>query len=42
MPLIKGKSEKSFKKNVAQLIKEGHSKREAIAIAYSIKREAKK
>lgn len=42
MPLSKGKSEKSFKKNIAQLIREGYSKREAVAIAYSVKREAKK
>jgi hypothetical protein len=42
MPLVRGKSEKSFKKNVAQLIKDGYSKREAVAIAFSIKREAKK
>lgn len=42
MPLVRSKSEKAFKKNVAQLIQEGYSKREAVAIAYSIKREAKK
>ena len=42
MPLIKGKSEKIFKKNIAQLTKDGYSKREAVAIAYSFKREAKK
>ena len=43
MPLDYGKSEKAFKANVRQLIKDGKPTRQALAIAYSIMRgETKK
>lgn len=41
MPLIKSKSEKAFKQNVKQEIKAGKSKKQALAIAYSVKRKSK-
>ena len=41
MPLIKSKSQKAFKHNVKQEIKAGKSKRQALAIAYSVKRKSK-
>lgn len=43
MPLDYGKSEKAFKANVRQLIKDGKPPKQALAIAYSIMRgETKK
>ena len=42
MPLIKSKSDQAFKKNVRSEINAGKSKEQAVAIAYSIKRQAKK
>lgn len=41
MPLLKSKSKKAFKKNVQSEIKAGKSKKQALAIAYSVKRKAK-
>ena len=41
MPLKKGKSKKTFEHNVRQEIKAGKSKKQALAIAYSIKRKSK-
>lgn len=41
MPLQKGKSRKTFEHNVKQEIKAGKSKRQALAIAYSVKRKSK-
>ena len=41
MPLKKGKSKKTFEHNVKQEIKAGKSKRQALAIAYSMKRKSK-
>jgi hypothetical protein len=41
MPLIKSKSNKAFKHNVKQEIKAGKTKRQALAIAYSVKRKSK-
>ena len=41
MPLIKSKSNKAFKHNVKAEIKSGKSKKQALAIAYSVKRKAK-
>lgn len=41
MPLIKSKSKKAFSKNVAKEIKAGKPKKQAVAIAYSVKRKAK-
>ena len=40
MPLIKSKSKVAFGKNVAKERKEGKKESQAVAIAYSIKREA--
>lgn len=42
MPLIKSKSKEAFKKNVKAEMKAGKPKKQALAIAYSIKRRAKK
>lgn len=42
MPLIKGKSEKSFKENVRHEYKEGKPLKQSLAIAYSMKRKAQK
>lgn len=43
MPLIKSASKKAFKENVKREIKEGKKPvKQALAIAYSVKREAKK
>lgn len=40
MPLIKGKSKKSFEKNIKTEIAAGKDPKQAVAIAYSIKRKA--
>ena len=42
MPLIKGKSEKSFKKNVETEMHEGKPMKQSLAIAYDVQRRAKK
>jgi len=42
MPLIKSKSDKAFKKNIATEVKAGKPVKQAVAIAYSTKRAAKK
>jgi len=42
MPLIKSKSKKAFKKNVAEMIEAGHPKKVALAASYKTKREAAK
>jgi hypothetical protein len=41
MPLKKSKSEKAFKSNVKAEIKAGKPQKQAVAIAYSVKREPK-
>lgn len=41
MPLKHSKSEKAFKSNVKAEIKAGKPQKQAVAIAYSVKREAK-
>jgi hypothetical protein len=41
MPLIKGKSEKSFKKNVATEVEAGKPLKQSLAIAYDVQRKAK-
>ena len=40
MPLIKGKSEKAFKSNIKAEIAAGKPQKQAVAIAYSVKRKA--
>lgn len=42
MPLIKGYSKKSIEKNIATEIKAGKSQAQAVAIALSVAKEAKK
>ena len=42
MPLIKSKSEKAFSKNVKAEMKAGKPQKQAVAIAYATKRDAKK
>jgi hypothetical protein len=42
MPLIKSKSEKAFKSNIRAEIAAGKPQKQAVAIAYSVKRAAKK
>lgn len=40
MPLSKGTSKKSFSKNVATEVKAGKPVKQAVAIAYSVKRQS--
>ena|ERR1035437_6153178 len=40
MPLLPGKSSKTFSKNVAELVLSGKPQKQALAIAYSTKRKA--
>ena len=42
MPLKKGTSKKSFKENIKKELKAGKPVKQAVAIAYSEKREAEK
>lgn len=42
MPLKKSKSKKAFQSNVSELIKSGKPVKQAVAIAYSVKRGNKK
>lgn len=42
MPLIKSMGQKAFKKNVEREVKAGKPPKQAVAIAYSVKREAAK
>lgn len=42
MPLSKGTSDKSFRKNVKAEVAAGKPVKQAVAIAYSVKREAAK
>jgi len=42
MPLTKSTSKKAFSKNVKAEIKAGKPQKQAVAIAYSVKREAAK
>jgi hypothetical protein len=41
MPLKKSSSKKAFQSNVKSEIKAGKSQKQAVAIAYSVKRKAK-
>ena len=40
MPLVKSASPKAFRKNVSAEVKAGKPVKQAVAIAYSVKREA--
>ena len=42
MPLVKSKSDKAFKKNISTEVKAGKPVKQAVAIAYSVKRGAQK
>lgn len=42
MPLVKGKSQESFRKNVKAEVSAGKPVKQAVAIAYSVKRQAQK
>jgi hypothetical protein len=42
MPLTKSKSEKAFKSNIKAEVKAGKPVKQALAIAYNVKREAAK
>ena len=42
MPLIKGKSEKAFKSNIKAEVAAGKPVKQAVAIAYDVKRRADK
>lgn len=42
MPLIKSKSKEAFKKNVQTEMRAGKPRKQALAIAYSVKRKAGK
>jgi hypothetical protein len=42
MPLKKSTSEKAFKQNIKAEVKAGKPVKQAVAIAYSVKKEAKK
>ena len=42
MPLKKSTSKEAFRKNVAAEVKSGRPVKQAVAIAYSVKREATK
>jgi hypothetical protein len=40
MPLVKSKSKKAFSENIKREIEAGKPQKQAVAIAYSVKREA--
>jgi hypothetical protein len=40
MPLVKSKSQEAFRKNVAAEVKSGKPMKQALAVAYSVKRSA--
>jgi hypothetical protein len=42
MPLIKSKSKKAFSENIRREMEAGNPQKQAVAIAYSVKRKAKK
>lgn len=42
MPLVKSKSDAAFRKNVKAELSAGKEPKQAVAIAYSVKREAQK
>ena len=42
MPLVKSKSNKAFKENIRREVKAGRPVKQAVAIAFSVKRKVKK
>lgn len=42
MPLIKSKSDEAFSKNVSELVHSGYPQKQAVAISYSVQRQAGK
>ena len=42
MPLVKSKSPEAFRKNITAEVKAGKPVKQAVAIAYAVKREAPK
>ena len=42
MPLVQSPTPKAFSKNVAAEVKAGRPQKQAVAIAYSVKRQAEK
>jgi hypothetical protein len=40
MPLVKSKSKKAFSENIRREMKAGKGQKQAVAIAYSVKRKA--
>lgn len=42
MPLKTGRSKKTLSSNISKLIREGRSKSQAVAIAYSVQRRGKR
>lgn len=42
MPLVKSKSKKAFKTNIKREMTAGKPQKQAVAIAYSVKRKARK
>ena len=42
MPLKVGKSEKTFHSNIKEMVKAGHAVKQAVAAAYSQRREAER
>lgn len=41
MPLKKGKSKKAFEYNIGELVRSGRKVKQAVAIAYDVKRRSK-
>jgi hypothetical protein len=42
MPLVNSKSKSAFKENISREVKAGKPVKQAVAIAYSVKRQAQK